>query len=107
MIRRPPRSTLSSSSAASDVYKRQSFYLRCNNTLSCFNKLCHYKSLLFICIYSLGTMHVLYTIEPRTSNHEPRFSIPKEVLERTHQPQPWRIPFHILCRKVFRWSENP
>ena len=28
MIRRPPRSTLSSSSAASDVYKRQSFYSR-------------------------------------------------------------------------------
>ena len=27
MIRRPPRSTLSSSSAASDVYKRQSVYL--------------------------------------------------------------------------------
>src|SRR5665648_1298320 len=27
MIRRPPRSTLSSSSAASDVYKRQFFYL--------------------------------------------------------------------------------
>src|SRR5664279_494944 len=27
MIRRPPRSTLSSSSAASDVYKRQVFYL--------------------------------------------------------------------------------
>src|SRR5664279_949283 len=26
MIRRPPRSTLSSSSAASDVYKRQSYY---------------------------------------------------------------------------------
>ena len=26
MIRRPPRSTLSSSSAASDVYKRQDFY---------------------------------------------------------------------------------
>src|SRR5664280_3797014 len=26
MIRRPPRSTLSSSSAASDVYKRQNFY---------------------------------------------------------------------------------
>src|SRR5664280_2852680 len=26
MIRRPPRSTLSSSSAASDVYKRQTFY---------------------------------------------------------------------------------
>ena len=26
MIRRPPRSTLSSSSAASDVYKRQAFY---------------------------------------------------------------------------------
>src|SRR5664279_6492290 len=26
MIRRPPRSTLSSSSAASDVYKRQLFY---------------------------------------------------------------------------------
>eukprot|EP00658_Telonema_sp_P-2_P052961 TRINITY_DN41324_c0_g1_i1.p1 TRINITY_DN41324_c0_g1~~TRINITY_DN41324_c0_g1_i1.p1 ORF type:complete len:154 (-),score=34.03 TRINITY_DN41324_c0_g1_i1:225-686(-) len=26
MIRRPPRSTLSSSSAASDVYKRQGFY---------------------------------------------------------------------------------
>ena len=26
MIRRPPRSTLSSSSAASDVYKRQSFF---------------------------------------------------------------------------------
>eukprot|EP00658_Telonema_sp_P-2_P075550 TRINITY_DN65147_c0_g1_i1.p1 TRINITY_DN65147_c0_g1~~TRINITY_DN65147_c0_g1_i1.p1 ORF type:complete len:172 (-),score=63.01 TRINITY_DN65147_c0_g1_i1:103-618(-) len=28
MIRRPPRSTLSSSSAASDVYKRQSFNLK-------------------------------------------------------------------------------
>src|SRR5665648_272147 len=27
MIRRPPRSTLSSSSAASDVYKRQNYYL--------------------------------------------------------------------------------
>eukprot|EP00656_Telonema_subtile_P003009 TRINITY_DN11384_c0_g1_i14.p1 TRINITY_DN11384_c0_g1~~TRINITY_DN11384_c0_g1_i14.p1 ORF type:complete len:112 (-),score=3.66 TRINITY_DN11384_c0_g1_i14:539-874(-) len=27
MIRRPPRSTLSSSSAASDVYKRQKLYL--------------------------------------------------------------------------------
>ena len=27
MIRRPPRSTLSSSSAASDVYKRQMYYL--------------------------------------------------------------------------------
>src|SRR5674536_377833 len=27
MIRRPPRSTLSSSSAASDVYKRQPFFL--------------------------------------------------------------------------------
>src|SRR5674536_322390 len=27
MIRRPPRSTLSSSSAASDVYKRQGYYL--------------------------------------------------------------------------------
>src|SRR5664279_3364690 len=27
MIRRPPRSTLSSSSAASDVYKRQSEYI--------------------------------------------------------------------------------
>eukprot|EP00656_Telonema_subtile_P046716 TRINITY_DN53267_c0_g1_i1.p1 TRINITY_DN53267_c0_g1~~TRINITY_DN53267_c0_g1_i1.p1 ORF type:complete len:146 (-),score=33.98 TRINITY_DN53267_c0_g1_i1:119-556(-) len=29
MIRRPPRSTLSSSSAASDVYKRQLFEYRC------------------------------------------------------------------------------
>src|SRR5674536_378506 len=28
MIRRPPRTTLSSSSAASDVYKRQVFHLR-------------------------------------------------------------------------------
>src|SRR5664279_2237847 len=28
MIRRPPRSTLSSSSAASDVYKRQAQYIR-------------------------------------------------------------------------------
>eukprot|EP00658_Telonema_sp_P-2_P049234 TRINITY_DN37434_c0_g1_i1.p1 TRINITY_DN37434_c0_g1~~TRINITY_DN37434_c0_g1_i1.p1 ORF type:complete len:158 (+),score=14.47 TRINITY_DN37434_c0_g1_i1:89-562(+) len=32
MIRRPPRSTLSSSSAASDVYKRQILYIL-NNTL--------------------------------------------------------------------------
>eukprot|EP00658_Telonema_sp_P-2_P080405 TRINITY_DN79_c0_g1_i3.p1 TRINITY_DN79_c0_g1~~TRINITY_DN79_c0_g1_i3.p1 ORF type:complete len:138 (-),score=49.00 TRINITY_DN79_c0_g1_i3:159-572(-) len=31
MIRRPPRSTLSSSSAASDVYKRQSFHRVINN----------------------------------------------------------------------------
>src|SRR5664280_3734048 len=28
MIRRPPRSTLSSSSAASDVYKRQGYYFK-------------------------------------------------------------------------------
>eukprot|EP00658_Telonema_sp_P-2_P043089 TRINITY_DN31044_c0_g1_i1.p1 TRINITY_DN31044_c0_g1~~TRINITY_DN31044_c0_g1_i1.p1 ORF type:complete len:115 (+),score=13.47 TRINITY_DN31044_c0_g1_i1:133-477(+) len=34
MIRRPPRSTLSSSSAASDVYKRQGVYWgRCYNVL--------------------------------------------------------------------------
>src|SRR5674536_405320 len=31
MIRRPPRSTLSSSSAASDVYKRQEFYVLDSN----------------------------------------------------------------------------
>eukprot|EP00658_Telonema_sp_P-2_P017894 TRINITY_DN16989_c0_g1_i3.p1 TRINITY_DN16989_c0_g1~~TRINITY_DN16989_c0_g1_i3.p1 ORF type:complete len:109 (+),score=26.52 TRINITY_DN16989_c0_g1_i3:96-422(+) len=30
MIRRPPRSTLSSSSAASDVYKRQVYHPRCS-----------------------------------------------------------------------------
>ena len=32
MIRRPPRSTLSSSSAASDVYKRQSWHYFCDCT---------------------------------------------------------------------------
>eukprot|EP00658_Telonema_sp_P-2_P024833 TRINITY_DN19993_c0_g1_i1.p1 TRINITY_DN19993_c0_g1~~TRINITY_DN19993_c0_g1_i1.p1 ORF type:complete len:112 (-),score=12.92 TRINITY_DN19993_c0_g1_i1:64-399(-) len=31
MIRRPPRSTLSSSSAASDVYKRQEVYCRASS----------------------------------------------------------------------------
>src|SRR5665648_99959 len=35
MIRRPPRSTLSSSSAASDVYKRQPVVLGCVPSPSC------------------------------------------------------------------------
>eukprot|EP00826_Nyctotherus_ovalis_P019357 TRINITY_DN1595_c0_g1_i1.p1 TRINITY_DN1595_c0_g1~~TRINITY_DN1595_c0_g1_i1.p1 ORF type:complete len:106 (+),score=41.99 TRINITY_DN1595_c0_g1_i1:44-319(+) len=39
MIRRPPRSTLSSSSAASDVYKRQVRFIYClrlNRIAACF-----------------------------------------------------------------------
>ena len=32
MIRRPPRSTLDRSSAASDVYKRQTLYISVNNS---------------------------------------------------------------------------
>ena len=37
MIRRPPRSTLSSSSAASDVYKRQpTICIHCNNQAAIF-----------------------------------------------------------------------
>src|SRR5664280_3758342 len=37
MIRRPPRSTLSSSSAASDVYKRQAYDRADNGTLTLAN----------------------------------------------------------------------
>src|SRR5665648_648402 len=36
MIRRPPRSTLSSSSAASDVYKRQPQFRPTNNPQLCY-----------------------------------------------------------------------
>src|SRR5664280_2895707 len=39
MIRRPPRSTLSSSSAASDVYKRQPFKIEVLDTLNNTRKL--------------------------------------------------------------------
>src|SRR5665648_902189 len=35
MIRRPPRSTLSSSSAASDVYKRQASSCACTSIMIC------------------------------------------------------------------------
>eukprot|EP00658_Telonema_sp_P-2_P050414 TRINITY_DN38453_c0_g1_i1.p1 TRINITY_DN38453_c0_g1~~TRINITY_DN38453_c0_g1_i1.p1 ORF type:complete len:329 (+),score=72.61 TRINITY_DN38453_c0_g1_i1:141-1127(+) len=37
MIRRPPRSTLSSSSAASDVYKRQAYYLAAKSSVITLN----------------------------------------------------------------------
>src|SRR5664280_1594089 len=37
MIRRPPRSTLSSSSAASDVYKRQRLFRQIPNLFKTFN----------------------------------------------------------------------
>src|SRR5664280_228033 len=49
MIRRPPRSTLSSSSAASDVYKRQHVFIATAFCIFLSTKPCFFKSCFTTC----------------------------------------------------------
>src|SRR5664279_5946990 len=66
MIRRPPRSTLSSSSAASDVYKRQDVYPtsgspnnnNCAGSGSITNQPCYFKTKILRYTYNTST-HIL------------------------------------------------
>eukprot|EP00656_Telonema_subtile_P035566 TRINITY_DN3953_c0_g2_i3.p1 TRINITY_DN3953_c0_g2~~TRINITY_DN3953_c0_g2_i3.p1 ORF type:complete len:118 (+),score=36.39 TRINITY_DN3953_c0_g2_i3:112-465(+) len=75
MIRRPPRSTLSSSSAASDVYKRQFqnlapfvSYYETTKSVNAFNLLISFFKLFKFCKLS-GTINVLWLTLTESSKY--------------------------------------
>src|SRR5664280_3924380 len=65
MIRRPPRSTLSSSSAASDVYKRQAW-----------NHAFHTAAQ-----PRVGAGDFVYGLDPNVSGDRIRWTVPKECVQ--------------------------
>eukprot|EP00658_Telonema_sp_P-2_P049389 TRINITY_DN3755_c0_g1_i3.p1 TRINITY_DN3755_c0_g1~~TRINITY_DN3755_c0_g1_i3.p1 ORF type:complete len:118 (-),score=25.84 TRINITY_DN3755_c0_g1_i3:81-434(-) len=98
MIRRPPRSTLSSSSAASDVYKRQVHLPRAARLL----ERCHHEFhhgvfpqrtvLVLIALRHIAFACVLHAVRDRASPYSALIPVSYTHL-RAHE-----TPEHLVCR---------